>query len=308
MASSGGPEVSIRPVADGDAEAIAAFFSAAHAQDPVLGAISAEAWSRLVAAPQNHGGRDFRIALADGEIAGVATPSLRDQTRPWIRHFRIVVAPALRRAGIGTRLLRHIAEMDAPEPALLQCLCPERWEAMNAFLAARGFAVVERELDMLRAADVSPPRLRDVAIRVVDNPQPNAESLAALHNRAYAGDPAFVRLDGPAMAALLEYRILLVAELRGAIVGFCLVELGRGESWIESVAVAPDRQGRGIGTALVAAAVELAERRAGPQVRLSVSDRNAAAYVVYRRLGFEVVARSARYRAEREKVAALLAQ
>jgi ribosomal protein S18 acetylase RimI-like enzyme len=108
------------------------------------------------------------------------------------------------------------------------------------------------------------------------------------------------------MAALLDGAALLVAELRGHIIGFCHVALGRAESWIESVVVAPDRQGRGIGTALVAAALDLAARRGGPRVRLAVSDRNAAAYVLYRRLGFEVIAKAARYRAGRAMVLAAL--
>jgi mycothiol synthase len=307
MDSSRDVEVSIRAVSDADAEAVAAFFAVAHEQDPVLAAIGAEDWRRFVALPQNHGGRDFRIAMTGGEIAAVATPSLRDHARPWIRHFRIVVAPARRRAGIGSRLLRHIAEMDAPEPALLQCLCPERWEAKAAFLAARGFAVIEHELDMARDAAGEAPRLRDVAIRALADPAPEAAAaLGALHNRAYAGDPASVRLDAAAAAALFAGAALLVAELRGHIIGFCHVELGRAESWIENLVVAPERQGRGVGTALVAAALDLAARRACPRMRLAVSDRNAAAYVLYRRLGFAVIAKAARYRAAREKVLAAL--
>jgi ribosomal-protein-alanine N-acetyltransferase len=94
--------------------------------------------------------------------------------------------------------------------------------------------------------------------------------------------------------------------VRGAPVGFCHVELGRPESWIESVAVAPDRQGRGVGTALIAAAIAAAAARAGPRLRLSVSDRNAAGYALSRRFGFQVIAKSARYRAEGAMVLAAL--
>ena len=305
MAASSGAEVSIRPVTDADADAIAAFFAAAHAADPVLAAVSAEDWRRFAAAPQNHGGRDFRLAEDASGIVGIATPSLRDHTAPPIRQFRIVVTPARRRAGIGSALLRHIAAMDAG-PALLQCLCPERWEATAAFLAARGFAVIEHELDMMRDAAGEAPRLRDVAIREVRDPAPLADALAAIHNRAYADAPSFFRLDGAGMRALLAGAALFVAEMRGAPVGFCHLELGRPESWIESVAVSPDRQGRGVGTALIAAAIAAAAARGGPRLRLSVSDRNAAGYALYRRLGFQVIAKSARYRAERAKVLAAL--
>jgi mycothiol synthase len=299
----------IRPVSEADSERIAAFFAAAHERDSVVGAISAEHWRRFVAAPQNRGGRDFRLALEGDEIAGVATPSLRDHETPRIRHFRIVVAPERRRRGIASALLRHIAEMDAPQAVLLQCLCPERWEAMAGFLEASGFAVLENELEMLcDEANADMPELRhELTIRAVKETAPLAAALADIHNRAYAGTPSFVRLTGAEIAALFgEEATVLAAELNGVPAGFCHLELGRNESWVESVAVEPSRQRRGIGASLVAAALAEAARRAGPAVRLSVSDRNAAAYVVYRRAGFRVVAKSARYRAERDTVMAAL--
>ncbi len=301
----------IRPVTDADAENIAAFFTAAHQIDPVLSALSAGEWRRFVMAPQNRGGRDFRLAEEDGAIAGVATPSLRDHATPWIRPFRIVVAPERRRRGIASALLRHLAEMDAPNPVLLQCLCPERWEAMADFLAASGLAVLEHELDMV-CADAgeqrSVPIRRDATVRVLENRAASAEALAAVHNRAYAGTPSFVRLNGAELSALFgERALVLVAEIKGAIVGFCHMEQGDGESWIESVAVDPSRQSRGIGTALVAAALEAAVQGPGPRVRLSVSDRNAAAYVLYRRLGFGVTGKSPRFRASRDALLAALA-
>jgi ribosomal protein S18 acetylase RimI-like enzyme len=298
----------IRPVAADDAEAIADFFSAAHALDPVIGAITAEDWLRFVAAPQNRGGRDFRIALAEGEIVGVATPSLRDHETPWIRHFRIVVAPALRRHGIGSALLQDLALMDAPHPARLQCLCPERWEATADFLEARGFAVLEHELDMVceDAGRDEPRRRHDIAVRVLADKAAIAGALAAIHNRAYAGTASFVRHSDAEMLALLEAARVLVAERRGVPLGFCHLEPAGNASWIESVAVDPREQGRGIGALLMEHALAEAARRAGPRVRLAVSDRNAAAYALYRRLGFTVAGKSARYRADREAVLARL--
>jgi ribosomal protein S18 acetylase RimI-like enzyme len=311
MASSCGAEVSIRAVSDADAGAIAGFFSAAHERDPVVGAISPADWLKFTRAPQNRGGRDFRVAVADGAIAGLATPSLRDHESPWIRHVRIVVTPEQRRRSIGSALLRHLAEMDAPNAAFLQCLCPARWEAMNAFLDASGFIVLEHELDMVCAdagEDRRIARRGEVTVRVLADPAATAEALAGVHNRAYAGTPSFVRLGGAALIALLGAgAVVLAAEMRRALVGFCHLEPGAGESWIESIAVEPSRQGNGIGKALLLAALDEAAKRTGPRVRLSVSDRNAAAYVLYRRLGFTVTAKSPRFRAPREAVLAALA-
>ncbi len=298
----------VRAIAPGDAPAIAAFFTAAHAVDPAIGAISAEEWQRFAALPQSRGGRDFRIAEAEGAIAGVATPALRDHAAPWVRHFRIVVAPALRRRGIGSTLLRHIAEMDAPAAVLLQCLCPERWVGLAAFLEARGFAAIESELDMVceEAGRDEPRRRHDIAVRVLDGTAALAEALAGIHNRAYAGSAAAVPLTGAEMADVLAPALVLVAERRGVPLGFCQIEPAGNAAWIESIAVEPREQGRGVGALLMQHALAEAARRAGPRVRLAVSDRNAAAYALYRRFGFEVTGKSARYRAERAKVLAAL--
>jgi ribosomal protein S18 acetylase RimI-like enzyme len=310
MDSSYGAEISIRAVAGADDEIIAAFFTAAHAQDPVVGAISADEWRRFAALPQNCGGRDFRLALEGGEIAGLATPSLRDHATPWVRHFRLVVAPALRRRGIGSALLGDLARMDAQHPVLLQCLCPDRWEGLSLFLEARGFGVIVHELDMA-CADAGrhePRRRHDIAVRALDSEAPLAPSfaaaLAAIHNRAYAGSSAFAPLGGAEMATVPA--LMLIAERRGAPLGCCQIEPAGNATWIESLAVEPREQGRGVGTLLMQHALAEAARRAGPRVRLAVSDRNAAAYALYRRLGFSVTAKSPRYRAERAMVLAAL--
>src|SRR6185436_14787303 len=162
------------------------------------------------------------------------------------------------------------------------------------------------ELDMLCAdagADRPMPRRREVTVRVVGDPAPLAAALADIHNRAYAGTPSFVRLSASEMAAMFPPdAVVLVAEQKEAVLGYCHLEVGPGESWIDTVVVDPRRQRQGIGATLMIEAMAEASRRGGPRIRLAVSDRNAAAYVLYRHLGFDVVAKSARYRADRETV------
>lgn len=307
-ADTGSPAATaIRAAVPDDAPAIAAFFAAVHALDPVIGAVSVDEWRRFAALPQSRGGRDFRIAEVDGAFAAIATPSLRDHAAPWVRHFRIVVAPERRRRGIGAALLRHIAEMDSPASVLLQCLCPERWGSLAAFLEAHGFAAIEHELDMVceDAGRDEPRRRHDIAVRVLEGKAALADTLAGIHNRAY-GDAAIVALSGTEMAEVLTPALVLVAERRGVPLGFCQIEPAGNAAWIESIAVEPREQGRGIGTLLMQHALAEAARRAGPRVRLAVSDRNAPAYALYRRLGFAVTAKSARYRGERAMVLAVL--
>lgn len=65
-----------------------------------------------------------------------------------------------------------------------------------------------------------------------------------------------------------------------------LVPRGR-VAYVEALAVAEDARGRGIGTALLEAAIDEATRRGASAVVLEVVDTNPAARRLYERLGFE---------------------
>jgi GNAT superfamily N-acetyltransferase len=145
---------------------------------------------------------------------------------------------------------------------------------MTAFLETGGFAVIESELEMLcedAAAAAETAFRRDVPVRVAENPAPLADALAAIHNDAYAGTASFVRLSGAGMAALFANdALLVVAEARGKVTGYCQIALGGAESWIESLAVAPDRQCAGIGTALMTRARAAPARACGFRFRIAM--------------------------------------
>jgi RimJ/RimL family protein N-acetyltransferase len=77
-----------------------------------------------------------------------------------------------------------------------------------------------------------------------------------------------------------------VAEAAGEIVGLLHVDpngFGFGEI---GMLVAADRRGRGVGTALVAAAIEWARARGLHKLTLSVFPHNDAAIALYRKFGF----------------------
>ena len=65
---------------------------------------------------------------------------------------------------------------------------------------------------------------------------------------------------------------------------------------ISNVAVHPNWQGRGIGRALMQAAVDLAKRHNGAWIALQVREDNQAAHALYKSLGFQNVERVARRR------------
>ena len=97
------------------------------------------------------------------------------------------------------------------------------------------------------------------------------------------------------------YLVAREAEIPGRpgpgerIVGYAGINVVGAEADIQTVAVAPDAQGRGIGSRLVQA---LADRARGQGVRLlhlEVRADNEPALVLYRRLGFEAVGRRRDY-------------
>jgi putative acetyltransferase len=86
---------------------------------------------------------------------------------------------------------------------------------------------------------------------------------------------------------------LLVAEVRGDVVGnLGLQAAGRGRRRHVAhvgMSVRDDWQGRGVGTALLAAAIDIADNWLNyRRLRLEVYTDNAAALALYRKFGFEV--------------------
>lgn len=86
----------------------------------------------------------------------------------------------------------------------------------------------------------------------------------------------------------------LVAELDGVPVGYVALHQEMDAPshahvlTIDGLAVLPSAQGRGVGTVLVEAAVDLARTRDAERVTLRVLSGNAAARAVYERCGFVV--------------------
>lgn len=96
-------------------------------------------------------------------------------------------------------------------------------------------------------------------------------------------DPAtdFARALGGASSTIL------VARRDDVPVGSVMVGHDGHRGWLYYLAVRPDVQGQGIGTALFAAAERWLRDRSVPKVQLMVRTDNEAALRFYRRLGLE---------------------
>lgn len=88
---------------------------------------------------------------------------------------------------------------------------------------------------------------------------------------------------------------LMVAEVDGSVIGtFHLIYLtylagmGREDCQIEAVHVASEWRGRGIGTQMMAWAIEEAKRRNCRRLQLTTNKKRNDAHRFYQRLGFEL--------------------
>jgi ribosomal-protein-alanine N-acetyltransferase len=119
--------------------------------------------------------------------------------------------------------------------------------------------------------------------------------LAALHAGGIgAAGPAW---DEAAFAALLALpgRRALIATAAGEPVGLAVVGIAADEAELLSLAVLPAWRRRGVGRALVAAALARAAASGAARLFLEVGEANAPARRLYAGLGFRAVGRRPRY-------------
>lgn len=281
----------IRALAPDDTGAIVSLYARSMQSEPNIGPVSPEQWQRFVRAPQNHQGRDFRVAVVDGTVIGLAESSLRQQAEGRVRYVKLVVDPAYRRRGIATDLLRTLVDLDTDHADItLQGQTREGWTAGEGFLTARGFQYLESDFTMIcrellpLAADAQD----GISFSRATNPVIRSSDVARIHNAAFASDVAFHPLTAGEMAEDLrnEGDDLWLARDGNDVVGFCRIEMDDAGPWLESIAIDPAFQARRIGPRLAHRALASygvsAERRAG----LSVSSNNPNARRVYTRLGF----------------------
>ena len=93
-----------------------------------------------------------------------------------------------------------------------------------------------------------------------------------------------VDVEGRAASWTLEGTLVAVAG--GEIIGSLHVEASRFGYGELGMAVAREWRGRGVGSALLAAAIERARERGLHKLSLSVFPHNAAAMALYRKFGF----------------------
>jgi ribosomal-protein-alanine N-acetyltransferase len=89
------------------------------------------------------------------------------------------------------------------------------------------------------------------------------------------------------LAGVPETRYYVVAEDEGRLVGYAGLFAAGHQADVQTVAVAADQRGRGLGAQLLRDLLAEAERRDAGEVLLEVRADNEPAQRLYRRLGFE---------------------
>lgn len=290
----------IRPLETADTEAIVALYNKASERDPNIGPITTAQWVDFVQRPHNRGGCDFRVALRGGQLVGLAESSLRDQGDQFVRFFKLVVEPPVRRQGLGTLLLEQVLALDAPAPNLyFQTLASGDWRDGIAFLEARGFTHIESEIGMRckALAELSPALPTGVFVERCPSPVLMAAEVANLLNAAFAADVAFRRYAEAEIATILalEGQELWLVRTDRDILGCCRLELETTFVWLEQIAIRPSDQGRGLGQALAYHALKSADIGSERVAGLNVASVNASAQAVYAKLGFTAQRETRRY-------------
>ncbi len=123
----------------------------------------------------------------------------------------------------------------------------------------------------------------------------DAAAIKLLAERAYAKwVPVLGRPPAPMSAdyaVMLEDHRIDLHEVDGALAGSIATRLADGFLFIESLAVDPDWQGRGLGRALLGHAEELAREAGKAEIQLLTNAKMAANVTYYQGLGYDVFER-----------------
>lgn len=92
-----------------------------------------------------------------------------------------------------------------------------------------------------------------------------------------------------------ETRRYIVAVADGAVVGYAGLMCVEPIADVQTIAVAPGYESRGVGTAMLTELIAEAQRRGAKDVLLEVRADNARAQALYRRFGFEQIHIRRRY-------------
>ncbi|MGY1607227.1 GNAT family N-acetyltransferase [Geodermatophilus sp. SYSU D00700] len=305
----------VRPLTLDDADAAAGLLAAAEAVDGTGEHEDADDLTEWWGSDLVDLARDGRaVVTAEGRLAGWATSIVsrggREALRIWAEGR---VAPEFRGRGIGRALLawqvrRGTAQHAEVAPAGLPGrLVVSVWPAMTSlgsllqrtgFEVERLFATMERPLTDLPG--VSPP----AGVELVPFDGNRDDEVRRAHNVAFADHHGSTERDEQAwrtwFTGVKAFRpdLSVLALADGAVTGYALAYVydadtratGVRTSHLGQIGVLPAARGRGVASAVIAAALAAAAAGGCDRAALDVDTENTTgAFALYERVGFRVV-------------------
>jgi len=245
--------------------------------------------------------------LADGELAGAV--SVRrpppDSSAAALGAAALttgLVHPAWRRRGIGGRAFDWAVDWAGSQAGVPGPVCAET-ETLNdgahALYLSRGLSQVFAEdvmrLDPSAPAPVSP---RPAGLSLSPWGQADPARFYAVYTASFLDRPGFPGWSLAHWTAWLsddeDFRAdwTLLATVGGTDVGFVA---GAAGGWIVQLGVVPSARGQGAGAYLVGEAVRRMRSAGETAITLNVNTNNPYAAALYRRTGFTLSGRRARY-------------
>lgn len=247
-------------------------------------------------------GRSYLLYVRE-EAPRVAAAVSFTRTAEGILHLRIQVVPPMRRRGIASEIVEHLAQMKA---GFLEGICDVMHEpGAESFCTRHGFqrvewlTTVEINIDPLHAyLDRLCNRLSGSSgARIVPLSEAPMHEVAQLHAEHVAQQGTlsnwrwrFAQTPGMAMSP--------VAVIDGHVAGILLWELEGTTAIVHTRVTRPDHRGAHTSVALLQAGLDVALQHGAKRVRFSYLNTNRDTEKMAARFGAETIGVVARFRRE----------
>ena len=284
----------IRNFDPGDLAAYVRLINEIDAPENLGKASSVEHTRERLGEPGRHPDKDVFLAEEQGLLVGYA--EVQSELGIGRAVLEGAVHPAHRCRGVGSALLEAAVERGREMGAeVVQTPIPDEMTVSRVFAEKRGFALVRRHWRMSLAnyAGAAAPTLSGFELRHFL--PGDEESLCTLQNLAFADHWGFC----PNTAEEIRYLVnTSVCHAEGIVflcggerkVAYCWTmddAVDAAKAYVRMIGVDPAYRGRGLGRAVLVAALDYLTRRGIERVELLVDSSNAAAQRLYESLGFK---------------------
>jgi mycothiol synthase len=281
---------SSRPFDPADDERVVALYARVHEDDETIDALDLARFRAFRSIPAFADGRAFRVVEKNDAIVALLTVGKMNDPRAGgdVWRTRAFVDPSVRQRGIATALFAQ-CERDAriASARALEAFVLGAWTAGRAFATKLGFEVYVHDLFLSRSLDAFDAAVpREITLRAWK--ASDAAIVASLANATLARDIGFVPETPEFVASASHHEgfAIWIAEEKNAAVGFCHVDVRGRVGYVQAVGVLASHEGRGVGAALVARAIETLRTRDVDRIELCTEENNTRAQRLYARAGF----------------------